>query len=209
MIRCSNLLSRQYTKEAGVRQLERTIAKLMRKAIQGLLKDKEQKNIIITEPLIKEWLGNPRYKKTSLNVQKDKVGIVTGLAWTEMGGDVLEIETTVFREKAGLTLTGQLGDIMQESAHAALSYIRSRTSQLGLKESFYSNKDIHIHIPEGATPKDGPSAGIGLCTAIVSALTKNPVLPDLAMTGEITLQGRVLAVGGLKEKLLAAKQHPY
>jgi ATP-dependent Lon protease len=196
-----------YTKEAGVRQLERTLAKLMRKGIQALLKDPELKSITITPDLIKEWLGNPRYKKTSLSSKKDKVGIVTGLAWTEMGGDVLEIETTVLPGKGGLTLTGQLGDIMQESAQAALSYIRARASQLGLKESFYSGKDIHVHIPEGATPKDGPSAGIGLCTSIVSALTKIPVLPDLAMTGEITLQGRVLSIGGLKEKLLAAKQH--
>ncbi len=197
----------QYTKEAGVRQLERTLAKLMRKGIQLLLKDKSVKSIVITEDLLKEWLGNPRYKKTSLAGHKDKIGIVTGLAWTEMGGDVMEIETSVLPGKGGLTLTGQLGDVMQESAHAALSYIRSRATQLGLKESFYSNKDIHIHIPEGATPKDGPSAGIGLCTSLVSALTKTPVLPDIAMTGEITLQGRILAVGGLKEKLLAAKQH--
>lgn len=196
-----------YTKEAGVRQLERTIAKLMRKTIQALLKDPSIKSITITDHLVKDWLGNPKYKKTSLNLKRDKIGIVTGLAWTEMGGDVLEIETTVLPGKGGLTLTGQLGDVMQESAHAALSYIRSRAAQLGLKESFYSNKDLHIHIPEGATPKDGPSAGIGICTSLVSALTKKPVLPDLAMTGEITLQGRVLAVGGLKEKLLAAKQH--
>lgn len=179
----------------------------MRKAIQVLLKDSSAKTVVVTDGLIKEWLGNPKFKKTSLNLNKKKIGIVTGLAWTEMGGDVMEIETTVLPGKGGLTLTGQLGDVMQESAHAALSYIRARAQQLGLKESFYSNKDIHIHIPEGATPKDGPSAGIGLCTAIVSALTKTPVLPDLAMTGEITLQGRVLAIGGLKEKLLAAKQH--
>ena len=202
-----HIIINQYTKEAGVRQLERTLAKLMRKAIQTLLKDQSVKSITVTEELLKEWLGNPRYKKTSLTSKKDKIGIVTGLAWTEMGGDVMEIETTVLPGKGGLTLTGQLGDVMQESAHAALSYIRSRASQLGLKESFYSNKDLHVHIPEGATPKDGPSAGIGLCTALVSALTKTPVLPDAAMTGEITLQGRVLAVGGLKEKLLAAKQH--
>ena len=202
-----HIIISHYTKEAGVRQLERTLAKLMRKAIQALLKDSELKSITITQDLIKEWLGNPRYRKTSLSSKKDKIGIVTGLAWTEMGGDVMEIETSVLPGKGGLTLTGQLGDVMQESAHAALSYIRSRASQLGLKESFYSGKDIHVHIPEGATPKDGPSAGIGLCTSIVSALTKTPVLPDLAMTGETTLQGRVLAIGGLKEKLLAAKQH--
>ena len=196
-----------YTKEAGVRQLERTLTKLMRKTIQALLKDKNTKSVAITEALLKEWLGNPRYRKTSLNLNREKIGIVTGLAWTEMGGDVMEIEASILPGKGGLTLTGQLGDVMQESAHAALSYIRSRATQLGLKENFYSNKDIHVHIPEGATPKDGPSAGIGLCTALVSALTKTPTLPDLAMTGEITLQGRVLAVGGLKEKLLAAKQH--
>lgn len=201
------LVISQYTKEAGVRQLERVLAKLMRKAIQVLLKDDTLKSVTITESLIKEWLGNPPFKKTSLNLRKDKIGIVTGLAWTEMGGDVMEIETTVLPGKGALTLTGQLGDIMQESAQAALSYIRARTKELNIKDSFYSNKDIHVHIPEGATPKDGPSAGIGMCTAIVSALTKNPVLPDIAMTGEITLQGRVLAVGGLKEKLLAAKQH--
>lgn len=202
------MIINQYTKEAGVRQLERTIAKLMRKAIQVLLKDgSTKKSVVVTDALVKEWLGNPKFKKTSLNLGKKKIGIVTGLAWTEMGGDVMEIETTVLPGKGGLTLTGQLGDVMQESAHAALSYIRARAGQLSLKESFYSNKDIHIHIPEGATPKDGPSAGIGICTAIVSALTKTPVLADLAMTGEITLQGRVLAIGGLKEKLLAAKQH--
>jgi ATP-dependent Lon protease len=201
------LIINQYTKEAGVRQLERTLAKLMRKTIQELLKDSQKKSVIVSEDLIREWLGNPKYKKTSLNAKKEKIGLVTGLAWTELGGDVLEIETTVLPGKGGLTLTGQLGDVMQESAQAALSYIRTRATELGLKESFYSNKDIHVHIPEGATPKDGPSAGIGMCTSIVSALTKIPVLHDLAMTGEITLQGRVLAVGGLKEKLLAAKQH--
>lgn len=201
------LIITQYTKEAGVRQLERTLAKLMRKTIQELLKDSSTPSITINESLIKEWLGNPKFKKTSLNIKKEKIGIVTGLAWTELGGDVLEIETSVLPGKGGLTLTGQLGDVMQESAHAALSYIRTRATQLGLKESFYASKDIHIHIPEGATPKDGPSAGIGLCTSLVSALTNTPVVPDLAMTGEITLQGRVLAIGGLKEKLLAAKQH--
>jgi len=197
----------QYTKEAGVRQLERVIAKLMRKSIQLLLKDKSVKKTVITDALIKEWLGNPRFKKTSLNEAKEKIGLATGLAWTEFGGDVLEIETTVIPGKGGLTFTGQLGEVMQESAHAAMSYIRSRAHEMGLKSSFYSEKDIHIHIPEGATPKDGPSAGITICSALVSALTKIPTKNDIAMTGEITLRGRVLSVGGLKEKLLAAKQH--
>jgi ATP-dependent Lon protease len=196
-----------YTKEAGVRQLDRIIAKLMRKVIQCLLKDDKKKSITITNELIQEWLGFPKFKNTSLADKKNRVGITTGLAWTEFGGDMLEIETTALSGKGGLTLTGQLGEVMQESAHAALSYIRSRSAQLGLPKSFYSTKDIHIHIPEGATPKDGPSAGITICTSLISALTEQPTLVDLAMTGEITLQGRVLSVGGLKEKLIAAKQH--
>ena len=135
------------------------------------------------------------------------MGLATGLAWTEFGGDILEIETTVISGKGGLTLTGQLGEVMQESAHAALSYIRSKASELGLAPAFYSSKDVHIHIPEGATPKDGPSAGITMCVSLVSALTKNPTRPEVAMTGEVTLRGRVLAIGGLKEKLIAAQQH--
>ncbi|MCL4361065.1 endopeptidase La [Candidatus Dependentiae bacterium] len=196
-----------YTKEAGVRQLERIIAKLMRKSIQLMLKDEKVKTITITDELIKEWLGNPKFKKTNLSKSKDRIGLATGLAWTEFGGDVLEIEATILQGKGGLTLTGQLGEVMQESAHAALSYIRSRGTELGLKSSFYSSKDIHVHIPEGATPKDGPSAGITMCVALVSALTKIPVKQDLAMTGEITLRGRVLGVGGLKEKILAGRQH--
>ena len=196
----------EYTKEAGVRQLERVIAKLMRKSIQILLKDPEQKSVTVSEELLKEWLGHPRFKKTALDLGADRIGLATGLAWTEVGGDVLEIEVTVLPGKGGMTLTGQLGEVMQESAHAALSYIRSRAESLGLKESFYASKDIHMHIPEGATPKDGPSAGITMCVALVSALTKNPARPDVAMTGEITLRGRVLAIGGLKEKILAARQ---
>ncbi len=197
----------EYTKEAGVRQLERTLTKLMRKTIQLLLKDHTITSVVVTDELLKEWLGHPKFKKTTLDLLKERVGIVTGLAWTEVGGDVLEIETSVLPGKGGLTLTGQLGEVMQESAYAALSYIRSRASELGLKDSFYSSKDLHIHIPEGATPKDGPSAGITMCVSLVSALTKNPTRPDVAMTGEITLRGRVLSVGGLKEKLLAAQQH--
>lgn len=195
----------EYTKESGVRQIERIIAKLMRKSIQILLKDPKVKGVTVTEALLKEWLGHPRYKKTTLDTG-ERVGLATGLAWTEVGGDMLEIETTVLPGKGGLTLTGQLGDVMQESAHAALSYIRSRAKKLGLKDSFYASKDIHVHIPEGATPKDGPSAGITMCLALVSAITKNPTRPDVAMTGEITLRGRVIAVGGLKAKILAARQ---
>jgi ATP-dependent Lon protease len=136
-----------------------------------------------------------------------KIGLAIGLAWTEVGGDVLEIEASVMPGKGTLTLTGQLGEVMQESAQAALSYVRARATLLGLTASFHTSKDIHIHIPEGATPKDGPSAGIAICSAMISALTKTTMQPYLAMTGEITLQGRVLAVGGLKEKLLAAQQH--
>jgi len=197
----------KYTQEAGVRQLERIITKLMRKTIQMLLKDKKLKTITITESRMRTWLGIPKFKKTSLSDTKKRIGLATGLAWTEFGGDILEIEAAAIPGKGTLTLTGQLGDVMQESAQAALSYIRSRAQELGLKKSFNSIKDIHIHIPEGATPKDGPSAGITLGTAMISTLTHIPTQPNIAMTGEITLQGRILPVGGLKEKLLAAKQH--
>lgn len=199
----------EYTKEAGVRQLERVIAKLMRKVIQVMLKESSQTGITVTEELLKEWLGNPKYKKTSLDTATTKIGLATGLAWTEVGGDVLEIEATIIPGKGSVMLTGQLGEVMQESAHAALSYVRSRAAEFKLPTSFHTNKDIHLHIPEGATPKDGPSAGIAMCTALISALTKIPVVADLAMTGEITLRGRVLAVGGLKEKLLAARRHGF
>lgn len=197
----------EYTKEAGVRQLERIIAKVMRKTIQLFLKDAKLKSYTITKPIILDWLGNPHHKKTSISQKKERIGLATGLAWTEVGGDVLEIEVSALNGKGGLTLTGQLGDVMQESAQAAMSYIRSRADDLNLKSNFYSSNDIHVHIPEGATPKDGPSAGITICTAVVSALTNNPTRSNLAMTGEITLQGRILSIGGLKEKLLAAKQH--
>lgn len=196
-----------YTKESGVRQLERLIAKVMRKVIQCLLKDPKTKSVTVTTELLKEWLGSIRYKPTSINPSDERIGLATGLAWTELGGDVLEIETTVVPGKGNVTLTGQLGEVMQESAHAALTYIKSRSAQLGLSNNFNTTKDIHVHVPEGATPKDGPSAGITMCIALVSALTKNPTQPHVAMTGEITLRGRVLAIGGLKEKVLAAKQH--
>lgn len=195
----------EYTKEAGVRQLERVITKLMRKTIQKILKN--DTTTAITPGNLKDWLGHPQFRKTSLTQIDKKIGLAIGLAWTEVGGDVLEIEASVMPGKGTLTLTGQLGEVMQESAQAALSYVRARATLLGLTASFHTSKDIHIHIPEGATPKDGPSAGIAICSAMISALTKTTMQPYLAMTGEITLQGRVLAVGGLKEKLLAAQQH--
>lgn len=201
------IIINSYTKESGVRQLERIIAKLMRKTIQVILKEPETIKFAITPELLKQWLGVARYKPTTLDKTEGRIGLATGLAWTELGGDVLEIETTVIPGKGNLTLTGQLGEVMQESAHAALTYIKSRAAQLGLPANFNTNKDIHIHIPEGATPKDGPSAGITIGVALISALTKNPTNPKVAMTGEITLRGRVLAIGGLKEKILAAQSH--
>ncbi|MFH1254149.1 MAG: endopeptidase La [bacterium] len=195
----------EYTKEAGVRQLERVIAKILRKSIQSLLKNKKLTSIEITDELIEKWFGAPQFKREEKR-REDTIGLATGLAWTEVGGDVLEVEIAVMKGKGGLTLTGQLGEVMQESAQAAMSYIRSKAKELGLKDGFYSDHDIHVHVPEGAIPKDGPSAGITLCTAIASALTHRPVHCNTAMTGEVTLRGRVLAVGGLKEKLLAASR---
>lgn len=193
----------EYTKEAGVRQLERVLAKLIRKGIQTLLKDKKIKKIEVTFAKITLWLGFEKYKLPD-RTKLGNIGRVTGLAWTEVGGDVLDIEVMILKGKGALTLTGQLGEVMQESAQAAMSYIRSRAEDLGLKDDFYSDLDVHIHVPEGAIPKDGPSAGITIAAAISSALTKIPIDKHVAMTGEITLQGRVLPVGGLKEKLLAA-----
>jgi len=198
----------EYTKEAGVRQLERVLSKLVRKTIQRLMADSKVKSVHITKSDLIDWLGHPIHRKTLLSTDPAmRIGIATGLAWTEVGGDVLEVETSVLPGKSNVLLTGQLGDVMQESAQAALSYIRSRAKELGLAPSFHSSKDIHVHIPEGATPKDGPSAGITMATALVSALTKISTRPHIAMTGEITLQGRVLPIGGLKEKLLAARQY--
>jgi ATP-dependent Lon protease len=193
----------EYTKEAGVRQLERVIAKLLRKSIQELLSSKKISSVTIDSEKIEKWLGSPPFKQEEKKLEEN-VGVVCGLAWTEVGGDTLEVEVTVLKGKGALTLTGQLGEVMQESAQAAMSYIRSRARDFGLKEGFYSDVDIHIHVPEGAIPKDGPSAGITIALALTSALTNTPVRRDVAMTGEITLRGRVLAIGGLKEKLLAA-----
>lgn len=196
-----------HTKEAGVRQLERVVGKLLRKAIQDILKMEKEQPITIDAAKIQEWLGYPKFKRTDLSSDKKRVGIATGLAWTELGGDVLEIEVALLPGKGTLTLTGQLGEVMQESAQAAHSYIRAKSKELRINKNILNNKDIHIHIPEGATPKDGPSAGITMATAMVSAFTGIPVKSNLAMTGEITLRGRVLGIGGVKEKILAAKQY--
>jgi ATP-dependent Lon protease len=196
-----------YTKEAGVRQLEQTLAKILRKSIQELQKSKKD-YVTVTDKKIELWLGSPKYRRMEKKLVEE-VGLATGLAWTEVGGDILDIEVAMLGGKGSLSLTGQLGEVMQESAQAALSYIRSRAKELGLKDSFYSTKDIHLHIPEGAIPKDGPSAGITIAVALISALTKSKIKPKLAMTGEVTLRGRVLAVGGLKEKLLAASRYGF
>jgi ATP-dependent Lon protease len=196
----------EYTKEAGVRNLERVLAKVLRKSIQLLLEKDEPKGVVITPERVEQWLGYPRYKKPDAK-HEELVGLATGLAWTEVGGDILEVEVSVMKGKGSLSLTGQLGEVMQESAQAALTYVRSRAKEFGLKEDFYSDVDIHIHVPEGAIPKDGPSAGITMTSALVSALTKTSIQKRVAMTGEVTLRGRVLPVGGLKEKLLAAIRH--
>ncbi len=203
------LLITEYTREAGVRQLERFIVRILRKTIQMLLAHKKIKQVAITKEKIQEFFKTSPYKSKPLATKDAKIGIATGLAWTEMGGDTLAIEVAIIQGKGSVMLTGQLGDVMQESAQAAISYLRTRSKELGLSKNYISQCDIHVHVPEGATPKDGPSAGITICTAIASALTKIAIRPYVVMTGEITLQGRVLSVGGLKEKLLAAESHGY
>jgi ATP-dependent Lon protease len=194
---------RYYTREAGVRNLEREIGNVCRKVARKVVKSGAKHKEELTAKNINEFLGVARYRDSEVH-EKSEVGLVTGLAWTEVGGSILTTEVQVLDGKGKLTITGQLGDVMQESAQAALSYIRGRAQALGLSREFYRNVDLHLHVPEGAIPKDGPSAGITMATAMASALAKIPVRRDVAMTGEITLRGKVLAIGGLKEKLLAA-----
>jgi ATP-dependent Lon protease len=194
---------RYYTREAGVRSLEREISKLCRKAVKAILLDKNLNKVVINQDNLNKFLGVQRFDYGKADTE-NRVGLVTGLAWTQVGGELLTIETASVPGKGKLTYTGSLGDVMQESIQAAMTVVRSRTEKLRINDDFYEKRDIHVHVPEGATPKDGPSAGIGMCTALVSSLTGNPVKADVAMTGEITLRGEVLAIGGLKEKLLAA-----
>ncbi|MEG0173381.1 endopeptidase La [Aeromonas lusitana] len=194
---------RYYTREAGVRSLEREISKICRKAVKRILLDKSIKHVQVNQENLKEFLGVQRFDYGKATDQ-NQIGQVCGLAWTEVGGDLLTIETTNVPGKGKLTYTGSLGDVMQESIQAAMTVVRARAEKLRINADFYEKRDIHVHVPEGATPKDGPSAGIAMCTALVSSLTGNPVRADVAMTGEITLRGEVLPIGGLKEKLLAA-----
>ncbi|MEM7750212.1 MAG: endopeptidase La, partial [Pseudomonadota bacterium] len=196
------IVIRRYTREAGVRSLEREIAKLARKAVKEILST-EQETITVTTDNIEDFLGVPSYRFGEAE-QEDQVGVVTGLAWTEVGGEILTIEGVVMPGKGKMTVTGNLRDVMKESIQAANAYVRSRSVDFGIAPPMFEKRDIHVHVPEGATPKDGPSAGVAMVTAIVSVLTGIEVRKDIAMTGEITLRGRVLPIGGLKEKLLAA-----
>ncbi|NMH58977.1 endopeptidase La [Alteromonas ponticola] len=194
---------RYYTREAGVRSLEREISKICRRAVKDILINKSKEKVVVKQDNLKDFLGVQRHDYGKAD-KDNQIGQVTGLAWTQVGGDLLTIETTAVPGKGKTTFTGSLGDVMQESIQTAMTVVRSRAEKLRINGDFYEKRDIHVHVPEGATPKDGPSAGIAMCTALVSSLTGNPVRCDVAMTGEITLRGEVLAIGGLKEKLLAA-----
>jgi len=197
-----HLIIQRYTREAGVRNLEREISAVCRKYAREVVEKKNKNNVVSVGDLSK-YLGPAKYS-SYLAEKKDEVGMTTGLAWTEAGGDILFIEVAVMTGKGNLMLTGHLGEVMKESCKAALSYLRARSKDFGLPDKFYESKDIHVHVPEGAVPKDGPSAGIAITTAMLSALLKLPVKKDIAMTGEVTLRGRVLEIGGVKEKVIAA-----
>ncbi|MEO6381890.1 MAG: S16 family serine protease, partial [Nitrobacter sp.] len=196
------LMIRRYTREAGVRNLERELSTLARKAVKELMLSK-RKSVKVTEKVVEEFLGVPKYRYGEIETD-DQVGVVTGLAWTDVGGELLTIESVMMPGKGRMTVTGNLRDVMKESISAAASYVRSRAITFGIEPPLFERRDIHVHVPEGATPKDGPSAGVAMATTIVSVLTGIPIRHDIAMTGEITLRGRVLPIGGLKEKLLAA-----
>jgi len=194
---------RRYTREAGVRNLQREISKICRKLVKKILQDKPTEKLLVSAKNLEDYLGVHHFQY-GIAEEIDQVGQVTGLAWTEVGGELLTIETAVMPGKGKAAYTGKLGDVMQESIQAATTVVRSRSQEWGIASDFMQEHDVHIHVPEGATPKDGPSAGVGMCTSLVSAITGIPVRATVAMTGEITLRGEVLAIGGLKEKLLAA-----
>ena len=194
---------RRYTREAGVRNLQREISKICRKLVKQILSESPEEKVIVTADNLEDYLGVYHYQY-GVAEEDDRIGQVTGLAWTEVGGELLTIESAVMPGKGKASYTGKLGDVMQESIQAATTVVRSRAVEWGIAEDYLQSHDLHIHVPEGATPKDGPSAGVGMCTALVSAITGIPVKSNVAMTGEITLRGEVLAIGGLKEKLLAA-----
>jgi ATP-dependent Lon protease len=194
---------RRYTREAGVRSLQREISKICRKLVKQIVQDSPNEKLVVNQENLEDYLGVYHFQY-GVAEEEDRIGQVTGLAWTEVGGELLTIESAVMPGKGKASYTGKLGDVMQESIQAATTVVRSRAKEWGIADDFLTTHDIHIHVPEGATPKDGPSAGVGMCTTLVSAITGIPVKANVAMTGEITLRGEVLAIGGLKEKLLAA-----